>query len=84
LQICTAYELDGQIIETFPTDLAVLARCQPVYETLQGWGTDITQARTFQDLPGPAQQYVSRMEELLGTPASCISVGPGREQTIRR
>lgn len=84
LQICTAYELDGQITETFPTDLVVLARCQPVYETLEGWGTDITQARAFQDLPGPARQYVSRMEELLGTPASCISVGPGREQTIRR
>jgi len=84
LQICTAYELDGEITETFPTDLAVLARCHPVYETLEGWGTDITQARAFQDLPGPAQQYVSRMEELLGTPASCISVGPGREQTIRR
>jgi adenylosuccinate synthase len=84
LQICAAYELDGQTIETFPTDLTVLARCHPVYETMQGWDTDITQVRTFQDLPGPARQYVSRMEELLGTPASCISVGPGREQTIRR
>ncbi len=84
LQICTAYELDGQITETFPTDLAVLACCHPVYETIQGWGTEITQIRAFQDLPGQAQEYVSRMEELLGTPASCISVGPGREQTIRR
>lgn len=84
LQICTAYELDGQITETFPTDLDVLARCRPVYETIQGWGTEITQVRAFQDLPRQAQEYVSRMEELLGTPASCISVGPGREQTIRR
>lgn len=84
LQICTAYELDGQTTETFPTDLAVLARCRPVYETIQGWGTDITEARDFQDLPLQARQYVSYIEELLGTPASCISVGPGREQTIRR
>ena len=84
LQICTAYELDGEITETFPADLAVLARCHPVYETLPGWGADITQARSFQDLPVSAQQYVSRIEELLGTPASCMSVGPGRDQTIRR
>jgi adenylosuccinate synthase len=84
LQICTAYELDGQTRDTFPTDLTVLARCHPVYETMQGWGTDITQARDFQDLPVEAQQYVARIEEVLGTPASCISVGPGRDQTIRR
>jgi adenylosuccinate synthase len=75
--------LDGETVETFPTDLAVLARCQPVYETLPGWSIDITHARTFDDLPRQARQYVTRIEELLGIPASCISVGPGRDQTIR-
>jgi adenylosuccinate synthase len=84
LQVCVAYELDGTRIETFPTDLSVLARCQPVYETFDGWGSDITQAHTFDDLPLEAGQYVTRIEELLGIPASCVSVGPGREQTIRR
>jgi len=84
LKICVAYELDGQQIEAFPTDLTVLARCQPVYETLPGWETDITRAATFDDLPPNARSYVMRLESLLGIPASCISVGPGREQTIRR
>jgi adenylosuccinate synthase len=84
LRVCVAYELDGKEIEAFPTDLAVLDRCQPIYETLDGWGSDITQAHTFDDLPPQANQYVTRIEELLGIPASCISVGPGREQTIRR
>jgi adenylosuccinate synthase len=84
LQVCVAYELDGQTIESFPSDLTVLARCHPVYETLAGWGTDITQARTFASLPEQARQYVARLEELLAIPASCISVGPGRDQTIRR
>jgi adenylosuccinate synthase len=83
VRICVAYELDGETVETFPTDLAVLARCQPVYETLPGWSIDITHARTFDDLPRQARQYVTRIEELLGIPASCISVGPGRDQTIR-
>ncbi|MFN2227527.1 MAG: adenylosuccinate synthase [Anaerolineae bacterium] len=84
LEICVAYELDGRRVESFPTDLAVLARCQPVYEVLPGWGTDITTARTFGDLPLQARAYVQRIEDLLGIPVSCISVGPGREQTIRR
>jgi adenylosuccinate synthase len=84
LQICVAYELDGQTIETFPTDLTVLARCRPVYETLAGWGTDITSARTADDLPQQARQYVACIEEYLGIPSSSISVGPGRDQTIRR
>ena len=84
LQICVAYALDGQRIETFPTDLTVLARCKPIYEVLPGWEQDITAVDTFDALPLQARQYVERIEELLGIPASYISVGPGREQTIRR
>jgi adenylosuccinate synthase len=83
LQICVAYDLDGQTIETFPTDLAVLARCRPIYETFPGWGTDITTARSSSDLPWQAREFVTRIEELVGIPASSISVGPGRDQTIR-
>jgi len=84
LKICVAYELNGRRTETFPSDLSVLARCRPVYEALSGWGADITGVRTFADLPAQARTYVSRVEELLGVPASCISVGPGRDQTILR
>lgn len=84
LQVCVAYELDGERIETFPTDSTLLARCRPIYETLPGWQVEITQARTFDELPEAARQYVSFVEELSGVPVSCISVGPEREQTIRR
>lgn len=84
LKICVAYELDGQQTETFPTDLAVLARCQPVYETLPGWGVDITRTGKFSELPQRAREYVLRVEALLGIPASWLSVGPGRDQTIQR
>ena len=84
LEICVAYELDGQRIESFPNDLAVLARCRPIYETLPGWQESITHVVAFENLPSEAQGYVGRVEELLGIPASCISVGPGRDQTISR
>jgi adenylosuccinate synthase len=84
LQVCVAYELDGKRVEHFPGDLTVLARCRPIYETLPGWKMDITGARTFKDLPRQAQDYVMFVEDLLAIPASCISVGPGREQTVQR
>ena len=84
LRICVAYELDGRRIETFPTDLTVLARCRPVYETLPGWGTEISHVRSFEGLPQRAREYVARIEELLSIPVSCISVGPARDHTIWR
>ncbi len=84
IKVCVAYELDGRRTETFPTDLTVLARCRPIYETLPGWQVDITQARRFEDLPPQARDYVSYLETLTGIPATCISVGPGRDQTILR
>ncbi len=84
LEICVAYEREGQRVETFSTDLEVLARCRPVYETLPGWGVDITEARTFEGLPQQARTYVQHVEEVLGIPAAYVSVGPARDQTIKR
>jgi adenylosuccinate synthase len=84
LALCVAYDLDGQRIEAFPTDLTVLDRCRAIYETLPGWGTDISDTRTFAELPKQARDYVARIEELASIPATTISVGPERHQTIRR
>jgi adenylosuccinate synthase len=84
LALCVAYELNGQRIEAFPTDLTILDRCRAIYETVPGWGTDISDARTFAHLPKQARDYVARIEELVSIPASTISVGPERHQTIRR
>jgi adenylosuccinate synthase len=84
IDLCLGYELDGQRIDSFPSDLAALAQCRPIYETLSGWGTDITDVRAFRDLPVEAQVYVRRIEEILGVRASLISVGPERDQTIHR
>lgn len=84
IEICVAYELDGRCIEAFPYDPEDLARCKPVYQTLSGWGTDISAALSFGDLPQAARTYVNTIEELLGIPVSFVSVGPGRCQTIQR
>jgi adenylosuccinate synthase len=84
LKICTGYRLNGQTIDYFPASIPTLERCQPVYEELPGWQTSTAEARQFEDLPPQAQQYVKRLEELIGCPASLISVGMKREQTIQK
>jgi adenylosuccinate synthase len=84
LKICTGYKLDGQTIDYFPASVTALDKCKPVYEELPGWQTAIADVRRFEDLPPQAQQYISRLEELIGCPASIISVGERREQTIQK
>jgi len=84
IQVCVAYDLEGQRLESLPTDQSLLARCRPLYKVLPGWQSDISSARTFAGLPRQAQAYIAFVEEQLGIPATCISVGPGREQTIER
>ncbi len=82
LAICTAYEVKGERLDHFPSDAFLLERCRPLYETLPGWGSDLSQARRLADLPPAARRYVDRLSELLALPVSIISVGPDREQTI--
>lgn len=56
----------------------------PTYEKMQGWGSDISTARTWDDLPAAAQAYVARIEELVGVPVILIGVGPGRQEVVER
>jgi len=82
LKICVGYELDGARIDYFPSSVAALERCQPIYEELTGWQTPINDIREFEQLPDEARQYIAKLEELAGCPANLISVGPRREQII--
>lgn len=82
LQVCVAYELGGKRVEHFPSDLKTLSGCRPIYATLPGWTEDITHIRRFPDLPPNAQAYINFITDQLGIPASIISVGPARDQTI--
>jgi adenylosuccinate synthase len=82
VRICTAYNLDGKIIREFPTDPARLKECLPVYEELPGWKEDISGARTIDDLPMNARDYLKHVSEAVGVPIALVSVGRGREQTV--
>jgi adenylosuccinate synthase len=67
-----------------PANQTDFHHAQPIYEHLDGWSEDITQCRTFEELPANAQAYVLRVEELIGARVSAIGVGPGREEIIER
>jgi len=82
LKVCVGYDYDGQVLKEFPYQGAVLARCQPIYEEMDGWTEEISGARVYDELPPQAQAYVTRLEELASVPVDIISVGPEREQTI--
>ena len=82
LKICSAYEIDGRRVTQFPSQIGDLERAVPVYETLPGWGDDLTGARASRDLPAAAHAYLNAIGDLLGRPVSIVSVGPDRAQTI--
>ena len=84
IQVCTAYKMGDKIIKDFPASLEDLAKCEPIYEELEGWTEDITSVERFEDLPENAKKYVAKIEELIGVSVDMVSVGPNREQTIVR
>jgi len=84
IKICRGYDYRGQVLEEFPASLQTLAECKPIYEVMEGWKEDTTQAKTFEELPDNAQKYVKRIEELTGVKVSIVAVGPKRDQTIVR
>ncbi len=84
LKICTAYKIDGRQTTQFPSHVDDLRCAEPVFETLPGWHEEITACRSFDKLPANAQSYLRRISELVGQPIEMVSVGPERDQTIRR
>ena len=82
IQVCVAYELDGQRIDYFPAHVNDLRRLKPIYEALPGWEQDVTGARSLDDLPVAAIEYVKSIESMVGRRVEFISVGPDRAQTI--
>ena len=82
IPICVAYDVDGVRHDEMPMTQTEFHHATPIYETMPAWDEDITECRTFADLPEKAQDYVRRLEELSGCRMSYIGVGPGRDQTI--
>jgi adenylosuccinate synthase len=82
IKICVGYRVNGKVLQNVPTHIDMLKRCEPVYEELGGWKTELKGARKIKDLPLKAQQYLKRIEKLIGTKIAVISVGSERRETI--
>lgn len=81
IPVCTAYELDGEIITDFVTGDA-LERAKPVYEYLPGFKCDISKCRKISDLPKEALDYIKYIEKAVGVPVKYASVGADRDAYI--
>ncbi len=82
IPVAVAYELDGEPLEGMPSDVAVLDRVTPIYETLPGWQRSTADARTLAHLPPAARAYLDRLQDLAGAPIRYVSVGTRRDQII--
>ena len=83
LRVCTAYEIDGRRVETPPATQRGWARAKPVYTELPGWTEPLGAAKSLDDLPENARRYLEFLTKAVGAPMVILSIGAGREQTIR-
>tara|TARA_B100001057_G_scaffold327678_2_gene327978 strand:+ start:27065 stop:28354 length:1290 start_codon:yes stop_codon:yes gene_type:complete len=82
LRVCDSYELDGEIIDYFPSGTRQQAAVKPIYRTLEGWSESTRGARSWSELPGNAIKYIRQIEELIEAPVALLSTSPEREDTI--
>lgn len=82
IKVCVAYEINGKILKSYPTDVNKMMQVKPVYESLPGWKSDISDIKHYEDLPANAKEYLSFISHQSGFEISLISVGPRRSQTI--
>jgi adenylosuccinate synthase len=82
LKVCAAYTSGGKTIDEMPANQTILHHAEPVYEEVKGWEEDLTGVTEFDELPTTAQEYIRRLEELVGVPIKVVSVGPSREQSL--
>ena len=81
LEICTSYKLNGKESTEIPLQMERL-NIEPIYKTFNGWNTNISAAKSYNELPESMKTYVNFIGQYLGVKVQYISNGPGREQLI--
>ncbi len=87
LKICTGYKNDGETIRDFPADIESMYDYEPIYETFQGWDEqnwDEIAKKGYDALPEEAKEYLENVEKEVGVPITYVSIGPKRDQTIKK
>jgi adenylosuccinate synthase len=84
LKICKSYMVNGKETTFFPGDAADVTAAECVYDTLPGWDEDLSEIRTYDELPENTKNYIAAVEKIVGVPVSIVGVGPKRSQAIFR
>lgn len=82
LKIATQYQVEQKKYDYMPDNMRIAQSVQPVYEEVDGWADEITDARSYDDLPHAAKEYLKRLEEFTGVAPAIVSVGPDRDETL--
>ena len=83
LKVCVAYKLkNGETVTEFPANFMDLVDCEPVYEEFDGFTEDITNCRSFDELPATVQAYIKELERIIECPITMLGVGPARDQVM--
>ena len=82
LKLCVGYKLDGEEIDILPVGADDIARCEPIYETLEGWSDSTVGVTQYDKLPFNARLYLQRIEQVTGVPIHIVSTSPDRDHTI--
>jgi adenylosuccinate synthase len=82
IQVCVAYEIDGEKHHELPSSARQFAQCKPIYKTMPGWKQSTAQCRSLDDLPKEALNYLKFLAELMDVPIAIVSLGASRDQTI--
>lgn len=82
IKLSTGYKYKNRVITEYPSQTVILEKCEPCYESWEGWKESTKKVREYEDLPENARKYLNRIKELVGVPLSLISVGAERDDTI--
>ncbi|MFZ6686180.1 adenylosuccinate synthase [Undibacterium sp. SXout11W] len=82
LKLCTGYKLGDKVVDIFPVGAEEASLCEAIYEEMPGWSESTVGAKSMEELPVNARNYIKRIETLVGVPIDMVSTGPDREETI--
>jgi adenylosuccinate synthase len=75
LNVCNSYKINGEAVSRIPFQMNKMA-IEAAYKTFKGWNTDITNAKSFAEMPGEMDTYINYLNEFLKVPVKYISNGP--------
>ncbi len=82
VKVCTGYRLHGVELDHYPDRSDILTEVEPVYETLPGWRTDLSEARQSGQLPESARRFLELVERQVGVPVKVVGVGAERDDYL--